>query len=323
MKTNFIDAIYKEIGENDSNQDVKNWLSTGILPLNKAISGKYSGGFPVGRITEVYGGESSGKTALLTAAFVETQKQGGLAMLLDYEHAFSVSRGRTLGLNTDKTMWIYKQPETAEVGFKMLEFVANEVRKYDSDKFITVGIDSVASMQTQAELEADYGDANMKSRLSLPQVMSDSLKKLATLVNNTNITLIFLNQTRANVGVLFGDKDKTSGGNALKFYASTRIKLSKHGKIKDDDKFIGEHIEAQIIKNKVFEPFGVAKYQSNFRNGVNAEATHIDELAEMGLLGETKGWLEWKDKKYRQSELERLLKNDRAMYEELLTLFKD
>lgn len=318
----YIDKIYKEIGESDSNQDVRDWLSVGYLPLNRAISGRYDGGLPVGRITEIFGAESSGKTLQATEALIETQRKEGLAMLLDYEHAFSVMRAKGLGLNTDKNCWIYKQPESAEVGFKIIEFVANEVRRVDPSRYVTIAIDSVASMVTEAELAAGYDEANMKSRLSLATVMSDSLKKLAGLVNKTNITLIFLNQTRANVGVLFGDKEKTTGGNALKFYASVRIKLVKKEKIKDDTgKITGESVEAQIIKNKVYEPFNTAQYQGSFREGIDLEASHVDALKERGLLGDKSGWVVFKDKSYRQKELIELLKKDKEAYAELVALF--
>ena len=202
----FIDKIYKEIGESDFNQDVKDWLSTGLLPLNRAISGKYDGGFPVGRITEIYGGASSGKTLLATRACIETQAKDGLAVFLDYEHAFSLSRAKSLGLLDEKYMWIYKQPQTAEEGFRIVEFIANTVRQENPDKFVTVIVDSIASMVTKEELETGYGESNMRTRLSLPAAMSESLKKIAPVVSKTNITLIFLNQTRDNPGVLFGDK---------------------------------------------------------------------------------------------------------------------
>jgi recombination protein RecA len=320
----FIDRIYKEIGESDANQDVSDWLSVGYLPLNMAISGKYDGGLPVGRIIEIFGGESSGKTMLATMACIEAQRRGGLAMYLDFEHAFSIRRATQLGLIDDRTQWIYKQPSTAEEAFRISEFVANEVRKNDSKKTIALVYDSVAAMMTKEELEVGYDESTMKTRLSLASCLSTSLKKLAELVNNTNITLIFLNQTRSNVGVMFGDKEKTTGGNALKFYASARIKLSKQGKIKSDDGnyIIGDNVVAQVVKNKVFEPYREARYESNFKEGINLEASHINFAKDKGLLGDTKGWLEFKGGKHRAKDLEAILKADRAMYGELLDIIK-
>jgi len=317
-----IDKIYKEIGENDLNQDVKDWLGSGFLPLNECISGKYDGGFPVGRITEIFGAESCGKTLLATMALIETQKKGGIAVFLDYEHAFSLSRAKQLGLNDSKDQWIYKQPETAEDGFKMIEAIANAVRDADSSKYITVIVDSIASMMTKEELDADYDESTMKTKLSLASVLSASLKKLASLVNKTNITLILLNQIRDNPGVMFGEKEKTSGGRALKFYCSTRIKLSKIGKIKDGDKIIGEKVVAQIVKNKVFEPFKTCEYISNFKDGIDLVGSHIAYAKDLGLLGSTKGWVEWAGKKFRENELINALKDNEEEYNKLLQIIK-
>jgi protein RecA len=319
----FIEQIYREIGENDFNQDVKDHLSTGLLPLNMAISGKYDGGFPVGRITEVFGGESSGKTLLATMALIETQKRDGLAVFLDYEHAFSLSRGKKLGLSDDKYKWIYKQPTTAEEGFRIVEFIAKTVRDQYPDKFVTIIKDSIASMVTKEEMETEYGDGNMRTRLSLPAVMSESLKKVAGIVSKTNITLIFLNQTRDNPGVMFGDKKKTPGGNAMKFFASVRMKLAKTGKIKDEGEVIGENVKAQTVKNKVYEPFKECDYVSHFTNGINLEMSHIETLSKMGKLGDKKGFVVFDGKSYRKGQLCEKCQTDPAIYEALLGLFYD
>ncbi len=293
MKTkthDFMKDIYKQIGENDANQDVVDWLGTGLLSINEMLSGKYDGGFPVGRITEVYGGASSGKTLLATMAMIETQKKGGLAVFLDYEHAFSIGRGRKLGLSDNTNDWIYKQPDTAEQGFTIIETIADMVRKADTEKFVTVVIDSVASMVTKEELETDYGAENMRTRNSLPMLMSSSLKKLVAMVNKTNITLIFLNQTRDNPGVMFGSKEKTAGGNALKFYASVRVKLRKGQKIKEGKDTVGENIHAETVKNKTFDPFRQCEYITHFKNGINLEYSHVDLFVEKELITKAGAW---------------------------------
>jgi len=319
----FIDEIYKKIGGSDINQDVSDWLDTGYLPFNYIVSGKYmGGGLPVGRITEIFGAESSGKTLLATMAMIATQKKGGIAVFLDYEHAFSISRAKQLGLLADKDKWIYKQPETAEDGFKIIEVIANAIRGEDSKKYITVVIDSVASMVTKEELEADYDEGNMRTRLSLPAVLSSSLKKVAGLVNKTNVTLIFLNQVRDNPGVMFGEKEVTGGGRALKFYASVRIKLSKVGKINDNDGgIIGEKVVAQVVKNKVFEPFKSCGYISNFKDGIDLELSHINTLSELGKLGNKKGYVEFMGKSYRASQLANMMKTDGEVKKAVLDLF--
>jgi recombination protein RecA len=317
------DDIIKEIGVNDSNQDVSDWLSTGVLPLNKIMSGKYRGGFPVGRVTEIYGGESSGKTLMATMAMKETQKRDGVAALLDFEHAFSLSRAEELGLITDPAHWIYKQPTTAEEGFSIAEKICNLVRKHGSDRHVTLVFDSIASMVTKAELEAGFEDGNMKTRLSLPVLMSTSLKMLSGIISRTNVTAIFLNQTRDNPGIMFGDKESQPGGKAMKFYASLRIRLGKSGKIKDGDNITGEEVVAKTIKNKVFRPFLDCSYHSSFSKGIDLPTTHILALAGMGLMGDSKGFYAFEEKKYRLKDLVALMNEDAEAYERLLSMFVD
>lgn len=319
-----IDKIYDAIGESDMSQAVKDHLTTGIYPLNKIISGNFSKGLPVGRITEIFGGESSGKTLMATMAMIEAQKKDGLAVMLDYEHAFDVNRAISLGLNIDRGAWIYKQPDTAEKGFEVIETVANLVRTEFPEKYVCVVIDSVASMPTKAELEAGFDGGNMKTKLSLAACMSANLKLLVPIVNKTNITMVFLNQTRENPGVMFGDKTKTAGGNALKFYASVRIKLSKgakqseNGDAKAGEEVIGERVKAQTIKNKVAPPCREAEYISDFSMGVNLILTHIDYLNNQGFFGSTAGWLEYTGKKYRKKELVKKCQDDPAFYKEIM-----
>jgi recombination protein RecA len=176
-------------------------------------------------------------------------------------------------------------------------------------------------MVTKEEMETAYGDGNMRTRLSLPAVMSESLKKVAGIVSRTNITLIFLNQTRDNPGVMFGDKQTTPGGNAMKFFASVRIKLSKTGKIKPDGEVIGENVKAQTVKNKVYEPFKQCDYVTHFTNGINLEMSHIEALAKMGRLGDKKGFVVFDGKSYRKGQLAEACQKDPSLYEALLGLF--
>lgn len=319
----WFDDIVANIGENDSNQDVKDWLSCGFLPLNKAISGRYDGGFPVGRITEVFGGESSGKTLLATMALIETQRKEGVAVMLDYEHAFSVSRAEVLGLDTSKGKWIYKQPDTAEKGFTMLDTVCVAVNKNNPDKHVTVVIDSIAAMMTEEEMKAGYEAANMKTRLSLSVVMSTCLKPLSQLVNKTNVTLIFLNQTRSNPGVMFGDKETQPGGKAMKFYASVRGKIRKGKAVKDGDEIIGEEVFVKIIKNKVNPPFREAVYHSSFIDGIDLETSHLLAAKELGLVETSGNYLIWDGKKSYPKVLAAMMKGAPAEYAKLLALFKD
>lgn len=319
-----IDLITKEIGENDANQGVSDWLTTGILPLNFALSGRYDGGIPVGRITEIYGAASSGKTLLATMALIETQKKGGAAALMDFEHAFSIDRAEQLGLCSSPDQWIYKQPNTAEAGFAMIEKICEIMAKHDPTRHVTIVVDSTASMVTESELKAGFEDGNMKTRLSLAVAMSGALKLLAGIISRTNTTLIFLNQTRDNPGVMFGDKETTPGGNAQKFYASLRVRLRKGAKVKDKDGVVtGEEVTAMTVKNKVYRPFVESKYFSSFAEGVDLYETHINALHEMGRLGDTKGWLEFHGKKYRAAELNALCREDPDFYQQLLAMFTE
>lgn len=320
-----IDDLYKIAGAPDENQDVSDWLSTGYLPLNKAISGKYSGGLPVGRITEIFGGESSGKTMIATMAMIETQKKGGLAVMLDYEHAFSLKRAITLGLDPNPKKWFYKQPLIAEEGLAHIENISKFVKKEYPDIPVTFVCDSVASMLTQEMFEGGMDALSMKAKLSLAALMSEKLPLLAQIINKTNVTMIFLNQVRVKPGVIYGDKEDTKGGVSLKFFASVRIKLIKFGKETDDDKnVIGEHTKCVVIKNKVSEPYREAEYITHFTEGVNLELSHIDALDKMGLLGDSKGWLVLPSgEKFRKKDLVVKCKEDREFYSGLLALFND
>ena len=319
----FMKSIYKEIGGSDTNQDVHDWLSTGVLPLNKAISGSYSGGIPVGRVTECMGASSSGKSLLATMVSIETQKRDGLVVFLDYEHAFSVERAKRIGLTTDPNKWIYKQPNSAEEGFKIIEKVATMVRDNDIDKYVTIVIDSVASMPTLAEVGTDYDKLNMKTNLALAAMLSASLKKLVPIINKTNTTLFMINQLRDNPGVMYGPKDKTPGGNALKYYASVRIKIKKGQKIEEGKEIVGELATASTIKNKVYAPFKECEYRGSFTEGIDLVGTHIDYAAKIGLLGGAKGWVMWNDEKMRRADLTSILKADKEQYEKFLELFTD
>jgi len=319
--SDFIDELYNLIGKNDSNQSVKDYLTTGILPLNKILSGRYDGGIPVGRITEIYGQSSSGKTMIATMALINTQKKKGIAVFLDYEHAFDVERAKSLGLSTNEKKWIYKQPNSAEDGFEIAEKIMDIVRKSDAKIPITIVFDSIASMITRAELEAKY-DPNMKTKLSLATLMSSALKQIASRASKLDITTIFLNQVRVNPGVIYGNPEYTAGGNAMKFYASVRVKLVKGKKIENENKqIIGETITAKVEKNKIANPFQEITYNSDFDMGVDLETTHINALADMGKLGGSKGFVEFEGKKCRKKQLVAMCRADKSTYEKLMKMF--
>ncbi len=327
-KKSFVDQIYDEIGESDIHQGVSSYLSTGYLPLNKAISGRFDGGFPVGRISEVYGKESSGKTLLATMACIETQSKDGLGVYLDHEHAFELEFAQKLGLKNDKDLWVYKQPVMAEDTFKIIDFIVNLATKDAPDKFITVIVDSVASMIPKYEFDMGPGESNMKSKLALASVMSSELKKLAAVIGGTNVTVIFLNQVRDNPGVMFGNPEKTTGGNALKFYASLRVQLRKTGAVKDGEGaeavIVGENVVATVIKNKVWQPFKTANYITDItRGGINLYTSHIDALIKDKVIVQSGAWFEYNGIKIQgKNKLIELIKEPDE-YSKMLTLFKD
>lgn len=321
----FLKEIEKRLGPPEEVEKVSGFISTGILPLNHILSGSYSGGVPIGRVTEIFGGESSGKTALATMLMAETQRNGGIAIFFDFEHAFDPIRASVFGLNTeDKNSWIYRKPDSVETAFKGIEAIADLVATSSVKRDITVVIDSVAAMQTLDEIEADYDELNMKTNLSLSLVLSRCLKKLTPVIAKHNISLIFLNQTRDNPGVVYGDKEKTPGGKALKFYASTRVKLSKAGKLQDENKdFTGETVKAQVIKNKVYRPWRECEYVSSFEFGIDLVDTHVAFADDLGILGNTKGWVEYNGSKMRRKELVLRMKEDREEYDKFIQYILD
>jgi len=321
----WIKNLHQVTGGNDFNQDVNDWLSTGYLPLNMAVSGQYDGGLPVGRITEIYGEPSSGKTLLATMAMIETQRKGGLAVFLDFEHSFSISRGQTLGLRIEPQHWLFKQPNTAEEGLGMVDTVCRMVDDKGSKKHVTVVIDSVAAMVTKESMEAGLDGANMKTKLSLAAIMSVSLPKLASVVCKHNIALIFLNQVRIKPGVMFGDNESTPGGEALKFYASTRIRLSKGAKVKEssDPKsdIVGEKVYANTVKNKVFRPFRKTDWITDFEYGIDLDGSHIEALVGLGKLQNAAGYIPFEGKKYRAKQLAQKMKEDSEARKKVMALF--
>lgn len=323
----WIKNLHQVTGGNDFNQDVNDWLSTGYLPLNMAMSGRYDGGFPVGRITEVYGGNSSGKTLLATMAMIETQRKGGLAVFLDHEHAFSIARAQQLGLSIEPQHWLFKQPMTAEEGLGIVETVCKLVDAKESKKHVTVVIDSVASMVTKEELETGFADGNMRTRLSLAAAMSSGLKKVVGVVNKYNVALIFLNQVRLKPGVIFGDNESTPGGEALKFYASMRVRLEKGAKVKEssDPKadIVGEVVRANVVKNKVYRPFRRAEWTSDFTFGIELDVSHVNALVSMGKLEEKSGYIAFDGKKYRVKQLAQKMKDEPGVRAKIMGVFFD
>ena len=280
-------------------------ISTGSIGLNLALG---VGGYPRGRIVEIYGPESSGKTTLAIHAIAEAQKNGGIAAIIDAEHAFDRFYAEKLGVNTDEM--IISQPDSGE---QALEIADQLIRSSAVD---IVVVDSVAALTPRAELEGDMGDNKVGLQARL---MSQALRKLTATINKTNTTCIFINQLREKIGITFGNPETTTGGNALKFYASVRLDIRRIGAIKDGEEVIGNQTRVKIVKNKVAPPFRKAEFDIMFGEGISRTGEIIDLGVECGIIKKSGSWFSYGDTKLGQGRdaAKRLLKENPELADEL------
>ena len=293
-------SIMRMGDEQVENVDV---IPTGSIGLNVALG---VGGYPRGRIIEIYGPESSGKTTLAIHAIAEAQKQGGIAAFIDAEHAFDRFYAAKLGVDIDN-LWI-SQPDNGE---QALEIADQLIR---SSAIIV--IDSVAALTPKKEIEGDMGDSAVGLQARL---MSQALRKLTSTIAKTNTTCIFINQLREKIGVMFGNPETTTGGNALKFYASVRLDIRRVTALKDGDQVIGNQVRVKVVKNKVAPPFRKAEFEITFGEGISKVGEILDLGVEYGIIQKSGSWFSYQGSKLAQGRdaTKALLNDNPELCEEL------
>jgi len=280
-------------------------ISTGSIGLDAALG---IGGLPKGRVIEIYGPESSGKTTLALHAIAESQKAGGIAAFIDAEHAFDRFYAQKLGVDVENLL--VSQPDNGE---QALEITENLIRSGAIDIIV---IDSVAALTPKSEIEGEMGDSKMGLQARL---MSQALRKLTATISKTATCCIFINQLREKIGVMFGNPETTTGGNALKFYASVRLDIRRQTQLKEGDEVVGNHVKVKVVKNKVAPPFRKAEFDIIFGEGISRAFEIIDLATEMNIIKKSGSWFSYGDTKLGQGRdaVKKILQDNPELADEL------
>lgn len=312
-----IDKIDKDFGKgsvmmmNEKSQDPMEVVSTGSIGLDVALG---IGGLPKGRVVEIYGPESSGKTTIATHIIAEAQKKGGICAIIDAEHAFDSAYAQKLGVDIDNLL--ISQPDYGEQALEIAD------RLILSGALDVVVIDSVAALVPKGELEGEMGDSKMGLQARL---MSQALRKLTATIAKTNTICIFINQLREKIGVMFGNPETTTGGNALKFYASVRLDIRRMSQIKDGDEAVGNRVKVKVVKNKVSPPFRSAEFDIIFGEGVSKAGEIIDMGVELGIIQKSGSWFSYNSDKLGQGRdtVKQLLHDNPELANEIETKIRE
>ena len=292
-----------KLGENKvENVEV---IPTGSISLNHALG---VGGYPKGRIIEIFGPESSGKTTLAIHAIAEAQKRGGIAAIIDAEHAFDRFYAEKLGVDVDNLL--ISQPDNGEQALE----IADQLSRSAAVDIVVV--DSVAALTPKAEIEGEMGDNKVGLQARL---MSQALRKLTSTISKTNTTCIFINQLREKIGVMFGNPETTTGGNALKFYASVRLDIRPSSTIKDGEEVIGKMTKVKVVKNKVAPPFRKAEFEITFGEGISQVGEVLDLAVKYEIIKKSGSWFSYNDSKLGQGRdaVKLVIKDNPELFEEL------